>query len=167
MHRVAIVTGGTRGIGAAISVALKNKGYRVAANYGVNDTAALQFQADTGIPSYKFDVADYAACEQGVQQIVKDFGPVDILVNNAGITCDAMLHRMSRESWDAVRRHARAQLWPHHQHLLRQWPEGPGRSGQLFGGKGGAPRLHEGRSARRGRQGDHLQRYPPRPARRR
>jgi acetoacetyl-CoA reductase len=102
MPRVAIVTGGTRGIGAAISIALKNKGCRVAANYGGNDTAARRFQVDTGIPVYKFDVADYAACEQGVHQIVKDLGPVDVLVNNAGITRDAMLHRMTREDWDAV-----------------------------------------------------------------
>jgi acetoacetyl-CoA reductase len=102
MPRVAVVTGGTRGIGAAISVALKNKGYRVAANYGANDAVARQFQAETGIPVYKFDVADYAACEQGVEQIVKDLGPVDVLVNNAGITRDAMLHRMSKENWDAV-----------------------------------------------------------------
>ena len=102
MPRVAIVTGGTRGIGAAISIALKNKGCRVAANYGGNDVAAHRFQAETGIPVYKFDVADYAACEQGVQQIVKDLGPVDILVNNAGITRDAMLHRMTRENWEAV-----------------------------------------------------------------
>lgn len=102
MARVAIVTGGTRGIGAAISVALKNKGYRVAANYAGNDAAARQFQAAHGIPVYKFDVSDFAACEEGVQQIVKDLGPVDILVNNAGITRDAMLHRMTKENWDAV-----------------------------------------------------------------
>ncbi|MFO7297470.1 MAG: acetoacetyl-CoA reductase [Pseudomonadota bacterium] len=102
MARVAIVTGGTRGIGAAISVALKNKGYRVAANYAGNDAAARQFQAEHGIPVYKFDVSDFAACEKGVQQIVRDLGPVDILVNNAGITRDAMLHRMTREQWDAV-----------------------------------------------------------------
>lgn len=102
MARVAVVTGGTRGIGAAISVALRNNGCRVAANYGGNDAAARQFQAEHGIPVYKFDVGDYAACEQGVAQIVKDLGPVDVLVNNAGITRDAMLHRMSKESWDAV-----------------------------------------------------------------
>jgi acetoacetyl-CoA reductase len=102
MPRVAIITGGTRGIGAAISVALKNKGYRVAANYVGNDAVARQFQANTGIPVYKFDVGDYAACESGVEQIIKDLGPVDILVNNAGITRDGMLHRMSKENWDAV-----------------------------------------------------------------
>jgi len=102
MARVAVVTGGTRGIGAAISIALKNKGYRVAANYGGNDAAARQFQAEHGIPVYRFDVGDYAACEKGVQQIVKDLGPVDILVNNAGITRDSMLHRMTKENWDSV-----------------------------------------------------------------
>jgi len=102
MARVAVVTGGTRGIGAAISIALKNKGYRVAANYGGNDAAARQFQSEHGIPVYKFDVGDYAACEDGVRQIVKDIGPVDVLVNNAGITRDGMLHRMKKEDWDAV-----------------------------------------------------------------
>ncbi len=102
MARVAVVTGGTRGIGAAISVALKNKGYRVAANYGGNDAAATEFQAETGIPVFKFDVGDYAACEKGVAQIVKDLGPVDVLVNNAGITRDGMLHRMTKDNWDSV-----------------------------------------------------------------
>jgi acetoacetyl-CoA reductase len=104
MARVAVVTGGTRGIGQAISVALKHKGCRVAANYGGNDTAARQFQAETGIPVYKWDVADYAACEDGVKRITRDLGPIDILVNNAGITRDGVLHRMSKENWDAVLR---------------------------------------------------------------
>jgi acetoacetyl-CoA reductase len=102
MARVAIVTGGTRGIGAAISVALKHKGYRVAANYGGNDAVARQFQVEHGIPVYRFDVGDWAQCEQGVGRIVKDVGPVDVLVNNAGITRDGMLHRMSKDNWDAV-----------------------------------------------------------------
>ncbi len=102
MARVAVVTGGTRGIGAAISIALKSKGYRVAANYGGNDAAATDFQAETGIPVFKFDVGDYAACEKGVAQIVKDLGPVDVLVNNAGITRDGMLHRMTKDNWDSV-----------------------------------------------------------------
>jgi acetoacetyl-CoA reductase len=102
MTRVAIVTGGTRGIGQAISIALKHKGCRVAANYGGNDTAARQFQTETGIPVYKWDVADFAACEEGVKRVARDLGPVDILVNNAGITRDAMLHRMTKENWDAV-----------------------------------------------------------------
>lgn len=104
MARVAIVTGGTRGIGEAISSALKNKGYRVAATYAGNDAAAQKFQVETGIPIYKFDVGDYAQCEKGVGQIVKDLGPVDVLVNNAGITRDGVLHRMSKENWDAVLR---------------------------------------------------------------
>src|SRR5215813_8256910 len=102
MTRVALVTGGTRGIGHAVSTALKYKGCRVAANYGGNDTAARQFQAETGIPVYKFDVSDFAACQEGVTRITRDLGPVDILVNNAGITRDAVLHRMTKENWDAV-----------------------------------------------------------------
>jgi acetoacetyl-CoA reductase len=102
MGRVAVVTGGTRGIGHAISIALKNKGCRVAATYAGNDTAARQFQAETGIPIYKFDVADYAACQEAVTRIARDLGSVEILVNNAGITRDVMLHRMKREDWDAV-----------------------------------------------------------------
>jgi acetoacetyl-CoA reductase len=99
---VALVTGGTRGIGAAISVALKHKGYRVAANYGGNDAVAQQFQVEHGIPVYQFDVGDWGQCEKGVARVVKDVGGIDVLVNNAGITRDGMLHRMSKESWDAV-----------------------------------------------------------------
>lgn len=102
MGRVALVTGGTRGIGAAISTALKNKGYRVGANYGGNDQVARDFQVDTGIPVYRFDVGDWEQCQKGVAQIVKDLGAIDVLVNNAGITRDAMLHRMTKENWDAV-----------------------------------------------------------------
>jgi acetoacetyl-CoA reductase len=102
MIRVAVVTGGTRGIGHAISIALKHKGRRVAANYAGNDAAARQFQAETGIPVYKFDVGDFDACQQGVTRITRDLGPIDILVNNAGITRDAVLHRMSKDNWDAV-----------------------------------------------------------------
>ena len=104
MARVAVVTGGTRGIGEAISIALKNKGFRVAATYGGNDAAARQFQAATGIPVYKWDVADYDACEKGVAGVTRELGPIDVLVNNAGITKDGMLHRMTRENWDAVMR---------------------------------------------------------------
>ena len=74
----------------------------VAANYAGNDAAARQFQAETGIPVYKWDVADYAACQDGVTRITRDLGPIDVLVNNAGITRDAMLHRMTKENWDAV-----------------------------------------------------------------
>ena len=104
MGKVALVTGGTRGIGQAISVALKNKGFRVAANYAGNDTAAQKFQVETGIPIYRWDVSEYAACEKGVALVTRDLGAVDVLVNNAGITRDGMLHRMSKESWDAVMR---------------------------------------------------------------
>jgi len=104
MARVALVTGGTRGIGQAISVALKNKGYRVAANYAGNDAAAQKFQVETGVPIYRWDVSDYAACEKGVASVTRELGPVDVLVNNAGITRDGMLHRMSKEHWDAVMR---------------------------------------------------------------
>ncbi len=102
MSRVAVVTGGTRGIGQAISVAMKSKGYRVAATYAGNDTAAQQFQVETGIPVFKWDVGDYEACETGVAQVEHQLGPIDVLVNNAGITRDAMLHRMTKENWDAV-----------------------------------------------------------------
>lgn len=102
MARVALVTGGTRGIGHAISIALKAAGYRVAANYAGNDAAAQQFQAETGIPVFKWDVGDFEACEAGVAQVEKDLGPVDVLVNNAGITRDAMLHRMTKEQWNEV-----------------------------------------------------------------
>jgi acetoacetyl-CoA reductase len=102
MARVAVVTGGTRGIGHAISVALKKKGFRVAANYGGNDAAARQFQAETGIPVYRWDVSDYAACEVGVASVTRELGPIDVLVNYAGITRDGMLHRMTKENWEAV-----------------------------------------------------------------
>ncbi|HEY8129838.1 MAG TPA: acetoacetyl-CoA reductase [Hyphomicrobium sp.] len=102
MARVALVTGGTRGIGHAISMALKSNGYRVAASYAGNDAAAQAFQIETGIPVYKFDVGNYEATEKAVQQITKDVGPVDVLVNNAGITRDVMFHKMTRQQWDEV-----------------------------------------------------------------
>ncbi len=102
MARVALVTGGTRGIGHAISVALKNAGYRVAASYAGNDAAAQQFQVETGIPVYKFDVSSYEASEKAIKQVEKDLGPIDVLVNNAGITKDTMFHKMTKEHWDAV-----------------------------------------------------------------
>ncbi|HZT86364.1 MAG TPA: acetoacetyl-CoA reductase [Stellaceae bacterium] len=102
MARVAVVTGGTRGIGRAISVSLKNAGYRVAANYGHDDAAARQFAEDTGIPVFKFDVADFRACVEGVKAIEAALGPIEVLVNNAGITRDATMHRMSFEQWNAV-----------------------------------------------------------------
>jgi acetoacetyl-CoA reductase len=102
MQRVAIVTGGTRGIGQAISIALKSKGYRVAASYAGNDAAAQQFQAATGIPVYKWDVSSYDACVAGIAQVTKDLGPVDVLVNNAGITKDVMFHKMTPDQWYSV-----------------------------------------------------------------
>ncbi|MBZ4023976.1 beta-ketoacyl-ACP reductase [Rhodobacter sp. TJ_12] len=102
MSRVALVTGGTRGIGAAISMALKEAGYTVVANYAGNDEAAREFSHVTGIKTYKWSVADYTACEDGIRQIEDEVGPIDILVNNAGITRDAPFHKMSREQWDQV-----------------------------------------------------------------
>ena len=102
MARVAVVTGGTRGIGEAICKALQAAGYKVAANYGGNDTAAEAFKAATGIPVYKWDVGSYEACAAGIKQIEADFGPIDVLVNNAGITRDSMFHRMKPEQWTAV-----------------------------------------------------------------
>jgi len=102
MARVALVTGGTRGIGAAISVALKQAGCRVAANYGGNDEAAKAFTEETGIPAFKWDVGDFEACRAGIETVAAEVGPVDVLVNNAGITRDGTLHKMSPESWRAV-----------------------------------------------------------------
>ncbi|MGI9293692.1 MAG: acetoacetyl-CoA reductase, partial [Pseudomonadales bacterium] len=102
MSRVALVTGGTRGIGEAISISLKEAGYKVAANYAGNDERAHAFSETTGIRVLKFDVADFAACEQGVAQIEKELGPVDVLVNNAGITRDGTLHKMDPQQWQAV-----------------------------------------------------------------
>jgi acetoacetyl-CoA reductase len=100
--RVAIVTGGTRGIGGAISIALKEHGYKVAANYGGNEEAAREFTESNGIPSYKFDVGDFDLVQEQVAKIESDLGPVDVLVNNAGITRDGTLRRMSYEQWDEV-----------------------------------------------------------------
>ncbi|MCO6419602.1 acetoacetyl-CoA reductase [Siccirubricoccus sp. KC 17139] len=102
MSRTAIVTGGTRGIGAAISKALHAEGHRVAANYAGNEEAAAAFRRETGIAVFKWDVSDFAACAAGVRQVTEELGAVDILVNNAGITCDAMLHRMTLEQWRTV-----------------------------------------------------------------
>src|ERR1700751_5196280 len=99
MARVALVTGGTRGIGAAISKALKNAGYGVAAVYAGNDEAAAAFKKENDIPVYKWDVSNYEACAEGLGQVAKDLGPIDILVNNAGITRDTMLHKMTPEQW--------------------------------------------------------------------
>lgn len=99
---VAVITGGTRGIGAACSRMLKTEGYDVVAIYNSNDDAARKFQSDTGVPVYKFNCADFHACELGLQRIVNEHGPVDVLVNNAGIIRDAPLHKMTYENWHIV-----------------------------------------------------------------
>ena len=102
MSKIALVTGGTRGIGAAISFALKNCGHKVAANYGGNDEAAAKFKSETGIPVFKWDVGSASGCAEGIKKVEAELGPVDILVNNAGVTKDAMLHKMTPEQWDDV-----------------------------------------------------------------
>ena len=102
MARVAVVTGGTRGIGRAIAEKLHQAGYKVAANFAGNEEAARRFSDETGIKSYRFDVADYKSCEAGLKKVADELGPVDVLVNNAGITRDAVLHRMTPEQWSAV-----------------------------------------------------------------
>ena len=102
MTRVAIVTGGTRGIGKAISLALKDLGYTVVANYAGNATKAAEFTAETGIAAYRWDVGDHEGCLAGCAQVEAEVGPVDVVVNNAGITRDGTLHRMSFEDWNEV-----------------------------------------------------------------
>ncbi|ATI40591.1 beta-ketoacyl-ACP reductase [Pacificitalea manganoxidans] len=102
MSKVALVTGGSRGIGAAISKALQEAGYQVAATYGGNDEAAAAFTSETGIKTYKWSVADYDACKEGIAQVEADIGPIDVLVNNAGITRDSMFHKMTPEQWKEV-----------------------------------------------------------------
>ena len=102
MGRVALVTGGTRGIGAAISVALKEAGYTVAANYAGNDAAAQKFTEETGIKAYKWSVAEYDACKAGVAQVEGDLGPIEVVVANAGITRDAPFHKMTPQQWQEV-----------------------------------------------------------------
>ena len=102
MARVAVVTGGTRGIGKAIALALHKAGYTVVANYAGNEEKAKSFEQETKIPARKWDVAEFAACVEACGQIGKEFGPVEVLVNNAGITRDGTMRKMARESWDAV-----------------------------------------------------------------
>jgi acetoacetyl-CoA reductase len=102
MPRVALVTGGTRGIGAAISKALKNAGYIVAANYAGNDEAAGKFEKQTGIPAFRWDVGNFDSCAQGINKVEAMLGPVDVLIANAGITRDGFLHKMTQEQWSAV-----------------------------------------------------------------
>lgn len=102
MQKTALVTGGTRGIGSAISLGLKEAGYQVAANYAGNEEKAKAFEDETGIRTFKWDVADFAACQDGIAAVEAALGPVDILVNNAGITRDTPLHKMSLEQWNDV-----------------------------------------------------------------
>lgn len=102
MGRVALVTGGTRGIGEAICVALKNSGYQVVANYGGNEQAAAEFTERTGIPAVKFDVSDFDQVAAGIRSIESSIGPVEVLINNAGITRDGTMHKMSFDQWDKV-----------------------------------------------------------------
>ncbi|KPF45042.1 beta-ketoacyl-ACP reductase [Rhizobium sp. G187] len=102
MSRVALVTGGTRGIGAAISVALKAAGYKVAANFAGNEEKAKAFESETGIPVFKWDVSNYQSCVDGIAAVEAALGPVEVLVNNAGITRDAMFHKMTPEQWGEV-----------------------------------------------------------------
>ncbi|MBI1360856.1 MAG: acetoacetyl-CoA reductase [Alphaproteobacteria bacterium] len=102
MSRVALVTGGTRGIGRSISERLVRDGYKVAANYAGNEDAASRCASDIGVACFKWDVGDYDACVAGVAEVTNALGPIDVLVNNAGITRDATLHRMTREQWDDV-----------------------------------------------------------------
>jgi len=102
-QRIALVTGGTRGIGAAISLSLKNAGYKVAASYASNDGAAKEFAKVTGIATYKWDIGNFEACQEGAKMVTNDLsGPIDILINNAGITRDAAMHKMGKDGWDAV-----------------------------------------------------------------
>jgi acetoacetyl-CoA reductase len=102
MSRVALVTGGTRGIGEAICVALKDAGYTVVATYAGNDEAAQKFNSETDIPIYKFDVGDYDVCQAEIAKIEAEVGPIDVLINNAGITRDGTMHKMNFEQWNAV-----------------------------------------------------------------
>jgi len=102
MGRVALVTGGTRGIGEAISVALKAAGKTVVANFAGNEEAAKAFTEKTGIPAYKWDVSDFEACKAGIAKVEAEVGPIEILVNNAGITRDGQFHKMSLDQWNAV-----------------------------------------------------------------
>ncbi len=174
MPRVALVTGGTRGIGAAIAKALKAAGYNVAAVYHGNDEAAQKFKAETGINVYKWDVSSFDACAAGVKQVEAELGPVDVLVNNAGITRDAQLHRMKPEQWtevintnlgslfnmtrQVIEGMRDAQVRPRHQHLLDQRTEGPVRPDQLLGGQGRRDRFHQSAGARGRARRHHRQR---------
>ena len=157
MARVAIVTGGTRGIGEAISKALKAAGYQVAAIYGGNDEAAQKFKTETGIPVYKWDVSSFESCSAGIKQVEADLGPIEVLINNAGITRDSMFHRMTPENWTSVINTNLNSLFNMcrpviegmrsrkfgHQHLLDERSEGAGGPEQLFCCQGGRARFYQ------------------------
>lgn len=102
MPKIALVTGGTRGIGAPIAQALKDKGYTVIVTFNRNEDAAKKFQQATGIPAYKWDISSFEACQKGVELIVKQHGPIDVLVNNGGVTQDGFLHRQTSDQWNHV-----------------------------------------------------------------
>ena len=102
MSRIALVTGGSRGIGASISKRLKQDGFTVAATYAGNDEAAASFTAETGIKTYKWDVANYEESKSGIEKVESELGPVDVVVANAGILRDAPFHRMTPEQWNEV-----------------------------------------------------------------
>ena len=163
MARVAIVTGGTRGIGEAICLALKDQGFAVAANYGGNAIKARESTAAEGIPAYQWDVGDHQACLDGCAQVESDLGPIDVVVNNAGITRDSVLHKMSFDDWNEVMRinlggcfnmakatFPGAGLGADRQHRLNQWPVRPIRPGQLCRREVRYPRFHQGAGAGRG-----------------
>ena len=171
MARVAIVTGGTRGIGEAISIALRDQGMKVAANYAGNEERAREFTERTGIPAYKWDVSDYEACQKGVAQVEAEVGPVDVLVNNAGITRDTTMKRMDHQKWQEVMdtnlggcfNMAKA-VWEGmtgrgYGRIVNigsiNGQAGPIRPGELCRGQVGHPRLHQGaRPGRRARRRD-------------
>ena len=173
MARVALVTGGSRGIGAAISMALQAAGCKVAATYAGNDAAAAAFKAATGIAVFKWDVADAEACKAGIAAVEAELGPVEILVNNAGITRDATFHRMTLEQWQQVMSTnvdslftmtrpvwegmREPQVRPGDQHQLGQRAEGPVRADQLCGGEGRRRSASPRRWRRRGAGRDHGQ----------
>src|SRR4051812_32082122 len=148
MARVALVTGGSRGIGAAIAKRLKDEGFAVAASYAGNDEAAQRFKSETGIPVFKWDVGDFDACQAGVRQVEGEVGPVDVLVNNAGITRDGFFHRMTKEQWSAVIRTNLDSLF----NMTRPVIEGMRARGWggARGGGGSGSRRSTGRKARRG-----------------
>ena len=175
MGRVALVTGGTRGIGAAISRALKKAGYNVAANYGGNDEAAQAFKKDTKIPVFKWDVSDYVACEQGIVNVENEVGPVEVLVNNAGISRDAMFQKMSHEQWAEVIRTNLDSLFNMTRPVINGMRERNfgrvinissinGQKGQLgliqlLLGQGRHDRPHQGARARKRAEGHHGERH--------